>query len=106
MLWNFKQRNDIEMERFNRQEIAKVVSKYIKLSDNMQAIVDDFYNFSGFIQYARGGVRGVTFDVNALIPIVVRIGGVLQFDRFQPRVFPRGLVEVSMHTYITFHHEW
>ena len=40
---------------------------------------------------------------NALVPVVVRRGGILQFDRCQPGVLARRLVEMTMYTDVTLH---
>lgn len=70
ILWNFKQRNDIEMERFNRQEIGKIVDKYIRLSDGMQAIVDDFHS-KNFGQKTLGvHVRGTDYQFHDFMSYV------------------------------------
>ena len=47
------------------------------------------------------GVGRVTFRGDPLVPVVVGICGVLQFDRLQPGVLPRRLVEMTVDTDVT-----
>jgi len=42
------------------------------------------------------GVRGITLGTNPLVPVVVRGSRVFYLDRLDPRILPRGLVEVAM----------
>src|ERR1041385_4678447 len=49
------------------------------------------------IEDARSRIRRVTFRCDPLVPVMEWIGRFLSFHRFQPRVFPRRLVEVSMY---------
>jgi len=70
MLWNFKQRNDLEMERFNRQEIGKIVEKYIHLSDDMESIVNDFHS-KNFAEKTLGiHVRGTDYQFHDFMSYV------------------------------------
>ena len=48
------------------------------------------------VKDARGGIRRVTLGGDALVPIVIRVGGVLQFDRFQPGILARRLIEMAV----------
>ena len=41
-------------------------------------------------------VGRVTFGGDALVPIVIGKGRILQLDRLQPRVLARGLVKVTV----------
>ena len=45
---------------------------------------------------AGGAVGGVALGGDALVPVVVGRGGVLQLDGFEPGVFARRLVEVAV----------
>ena len=45
---------------------------------------------------AGGSVGGVTLGGDALVPVVIGGGGVLDLDGFEPGVFARGLVEVAV----------
>jgi len=49
-----------------------------------------------FVLDAGGAVGGVALGGDALVPVVVGGGGVLDLDGFEPGVFARGLVEVSV----------
>ena len=48
-------------------------------------------------------VRRVAFCGNPLIPVVVGVGRVLQFDNFQPGILPRRLIEMSVDANVSFH---
>ena len=52
----------------------------------------------------RGGVGRVAFGGDALVPIVIGIGGILQFDGFQPGIFARRLIKMPVNAEITLFH--
>src|SRR6266850_1629462 len=64
-------------------------------------VVQDANNPAFVVQDAGGGVGSITFRRNALVPVVIGVGGVLEFDRFQPGIFPRRLVKMAMNTHIS-----
>jgi hypothetical protein len=66
-------------------------------------IVDDLGDAFVGGEDARGGVRRVAFRRDALVPVVVRVSRILQLDLFEPGVFARRLVEVSVDTDLTIH---
>ena len=45
---------------------------------------------------ARRDDRAIAFLLDARVPVVVGRGGGFSLDLLQPRVFPRGLVEVTV----------
>src|SRR4029077_1261593 len=53
---------------------------------------------------AGGRVRGVALGSDALVPIVIGISGVLQFDGFERRVLARRLIKMPMNAYISHRH--
>jgi hypothetical protein len=55
------------------------------------------------IEDAGRGIACITFRMDLLIPVVIRVGGVLKFHPFQPGVLPRGLIKVAMNTDVSFH---
>ena len=59
-----------------------------------RVVVDDFGDAAFAVEHARRRIRRVTLRGDPLIPVVIRIGGVLQLDRLQPRIFTWRLVEV------------
>src|SRR5262249_54056683 len=66
-------------------------------------VVDDLDDAALAVQDPGGGVGRVAFGGDPLVPVVIRIGRILQLDRLQPGILPRGLVEVAMNAYVTFH---
>ena len=61
-------------------------------------VIDDALDASLIVENARSRVRRVTFGVNALVPVVKGIGGILHLDGLEPRVLTRGLVKVRVDT--------
>ncbi len=59
-------------------------------------VVHDADDFVFFIGDAGGAVRGVTLGGDAVVPVVVRGGGVLDLDGFEPGVLAWGLVEMAV----------
>jgi hypothetical protein len=66
-------------------------------------VIDDFEDSSVGVEYAGGGVLGVTFGVNSFVPVVVWVGGVLDFDFFQPGIFSGRLVKVTVYANVIIH---
>ena len=50
------------------------------------------------VENARRRVGRVTLGTDALVPIVIGIGGVLKLDSFKGRILPRWLIEMSVNT--------
>src|SRR5436189_12621 len=53
---------------------------------------------------SRPAVRRVALARDAFVPVVKRGGGILNFDRFEPRVLARWLIEVTVDAKISFSH--
>ena len=47
--------------------------------------------------------RGGGLGGDALVPVMIRIGGFLELDGFQPGIFPGRLIKMAMNTKITVH---
>ncbi len=54
-------------------------------------------------QDAGGGVGRVTLRINALVPVVIGIRGILLLNNFKPRILAGRLIEVTMNAKITVH---
>ena len=65
-------------------------------------IVDDLFDYTLAIKDPGGRVRTITFGSDPFVPIVVRVCGILNFNNFQPCIFPWGLIKMSMNTDILF----
>ncbi len=52
------------------------------------------------VEHPRRGVGPVALGGDALVPVVVRGGGVLHFHRVEPGILARRLVEVPVHAHI------
>ena len=61
-----------------------------------RVVVHDADDFGLLVGDAGGSVGGVTLGGDAVVPVVVGGGGVLDLDGFQPGVFAGGLVEVAV----------
>src|SRR6185437_8481324 len=66
-------------------------------------IIDDLRDAAFGIKYSRGAVGKIALASNAFVPVMVRTRGILRFDRFQPRIFPRWLIKMTMNAGETLH---
>ena len=64
-------------------------------------VIDDADDLVLAVGDAGGAVGGVTLGGDALVPVVVGRGGVLDLDGFEPGVLARRLVEVAVHADVT-----
>src|SRR4051812_35631780 len=63
------------------------------------AVIVDYPGDTGLIiQNARRSIRSVALGRDSLVPVVIRIGGILQLDCFEPGILSRRLVEVAVNT--------
>src|SRR5262249_9171535 len=74
-----------------------------KVEADAGVIVDDLANVPVGIENARGAVRQVALSGNALVPVVIGGGGVLRLNCFQPGIFARRLVKMTMNAGETLH---
>src|SRR5262249_9747542 len=74
-----------------------------KIKTHPGIVIDNSYNPVRAIENARGGIGSITLGGDAFVPVMVRMGRVLQFDSFQPWILPRWLVEVTVHADIALH---
>jgi hypothetical protein len=72
-----------------------------EVKTDLLVVVQDANNPAFIVQDAGGGVRGITFRSDALVPVVIGVSRVLEFDRLQPGIFPRRLVKMAMNTHIS-----
>src|SRR5438045_9783675 len=72
----------------------------------MGIIVDQLHNAVLGIDDARGGVGRVAFRSDALVPVVIRISRILQFDRFQVGILARRLIEVPVNANVVHGISW
>ena len=68
-------------------------------------VVYDFYDSLIVIEDSGGGIGSVTLCRNALVPVMVRICGILHLHGFQPRVFTRWLIKMAMNAQVAFHNQ-
>ena len=66
-------------------------------------VVDDLGDAPLPVEDAGGAVGHVTLVGDALVPIVVRRGGILQLDGFQPGILAGRLIKVRVDTQVTVH---
>src|SRR5215469_7915117 len=74
-----------------------------KVEADPSVIVDDLANAPVRIENARGAIREIALPGDALVPVVIRGGGILGLNCFQPGIFARGLVKMTMNAGETFH---
>src|ERR1019366_3751620 len=67
-----------------------------EVETHLGVVVEQFDDAILGVNNSRSRVRSVALGRNALIPVVIRIGGVLQLNRLKVRVFARGLIEMPM----------
>jgi hypothetical protein len=61
-----------------------------------RVIVDELDDLVVPIENPRHGIRRIAFRRNALVPVVIRVSGILKFDVFEPGVLERPLVEMTV----------
>ena len=89
---------------FRRVAFHPGQKRWAEVKTHRRVIINHPGNFFAGAEDAAGRVRRVTFSRDPLVPIVVGMRGVLQLDFFEPRIFPRRLVKMSVDTNITVHH--
>src|SRR5690348_10414248 len=67
---------------------------------DLGVVVHQLHDALLVIQQSRYGIRRVTFRGDALVPVVVRVSGVLKFDRFERWILSRRLIEVAVNANI------
>jgi hypothetical protein len=77
-----------------------------EIEADARVVVDDAGDAPLAVEHPRGRVGRVGLRGDALVPVMVRIGGVLQLDGFQPRILPRRLVKMAVNTDKALHLGW
>jgi len=77
-----------------RQQRRPHVEAYLRI------IVGNLADVALWVEDAGSCVGGIAFKIDALIPVVKRGSAVLLLHRFQPCIFARWLVEMSVDAYI------
>src|SRR5947209_1129497 len=67
-----------------------------KIETDVRVVINDSIFAGHNVGEMYGGVSGVAFGMNALVPIVKRSGAGLFFDDSSPRIFAWRLVEVAV----------
>src|SRR5579872_354661 len=73
---------------------------------DMRVIVDELYDSIFGVSNSRRGIRCVTLSGDALIPVVVRVSGILQLHRLEIRILAGGLIKMSVDTNVFHAHFW
>jgi hypothetical protein len=66
-------------------------------------VVNDLYDAAVAVEDPGDGVGLVALHGDPLVPVVIRVGGILELDRLERGVLPRGLVEVPMNADVPLH---
>ena len=74
-----------------------------EVETDLGVIIDEPDDLVIPIENPRDGIRRIALRRNTLVPIVVRIGRILQLDAFEPRVFTGGLIEMTVNTNVAVH---
>ncbi len=69
-------------------------------------VIDDRDDIAVGVEDPRGGIRCVAFRGDALVPIVIRIGRILELDLLEPWVLAGWLVEMAVDTDISWLGHW
>ncbi len=76
-----------------------------EIETDATVVVDDPDDAALAVQDPAHGIGGVALGRDPPVPVVVRVGRVLDLDRLQPRVLARRLVEVTVNAEIAFHND-
>src|SRR6478609_4974777 len=68
-------------------------------------VIDDLRDAAFGIKNSRSAVGKIALPRYAFVPVVIRTRGVLRLNRFQPRIFPRRLIKMTMNAGKTLHLE-
>src|SRR5579864_4557184 len=74
-----------------------------KIETDLRVVVRDFGDAAFRVENARRRIGRVALSGDSLVPIVKGVGGILNFNRFQPRILTRWLVQVAVNADVTFH---
>ncbi len=74
-----------------------------EIETHLRIIAYDVYNLVLVIEYPRRGVLPVTFLRYLLVPVMIRIGRILQLHVLQPGILPRRLIKMSVNAYVFIH---
>jgi hypothetical protein len=69
-------------------------------------VIQDFGDATIAIQHAGEGIGRVALCGDTFVPIMVRVGGILEFDRLEPGIFARWLVKVAVDADVSTHERW
>ena len=69
-----------------------------EIPGNAVVIIADFGDPACAVLDAGGCIRFVTFERNALVPIVIRPRSLLLLNHFEPCIFPRRLIKMAVNT--------
>jgi hypothetical protein len=73
-----------------------------KIEADSGIVVQNMRNALVLIENTGGQIGSVALSRDALVPVMVRIGRILQFNLFKPRILAWRLIEVTVNTEI-FH---
>src|SRR5437016_4175831 len=73
-----------------------------KIEADFRIVVDDVRNALLVIKNPGGKVWGIAFGCDALIPVVIGVCGILQFNLLKPGIFAWRLIKMAVDTDI-FH---
>src|SRR5262249_21168248 len=77
--------------------------RWAEVEADAGVVVDNPRDAAARVQNACRRAWSVALSGDALVPVVIGIGRLLQFNGFQPRVFPWRLVEVPVNADVPFH---
>src|SRR5918995_4017889 len=74
-----------------------------EIKTDFRIIVDEPDDLIIAVEDARNRIRRIAFGGDPLVPIVIRVSGILKLDGFEPWVLPWRLVEMSVNANVSLH---
>jgi hypothetical protein len=74
-----------------------------EIEADLLIVVDYPGDASLMVKYPGGGIGGIALRSNPPIPVMIRMGLVLDLDGLQPRVLPWRLIKVPVNANASFH---
>ena len=77
--------------------------RWAEIEADLGVVVDDIDDIPVAVQDARAGIGAVAFGGDALVPVMVGVGRILDLDLLEPGVLPGRLVEMAVDADIAVH---
>ena len=81
---------------FRRRLLDPREQRGAEIKTDPRVIIDYFHDAIPCVQNARSGIARIALRGDALVPVMIRVSGVLQLDCFEPWMLARGLIKVAV----------